>query len=111
MEPQRDTQFQDLEWARPRIKTRLLNNKKQEYGTSVSGLYSMLRKEPHLSLIGDYSLFWIIIDETKETSKTKIANALRKSQEFNGLRKKERMWWLQSFVWVNSKDDQYLKHK
>lgn len=93
-----ENQFQDLEWARPRIKARIKANKQNGDGTSLSGLFSLLRKERHLSLIGDYSLMWIILDETKEKNKTKIAYALRKSPEFRSIRKQEKMWWLKSLV-------------
>ena len=101
MELQQDIQFQDLNWARPKIKARIHMNKLAGDGTSVSGLFTMLRKERHLSLIGDYSIFWIILDELKETSKTKIHNALYKSEEYRNLPKREKMWWLKSFLYDN----------
>ena len=94
-----ENQFQDLEWARPRIKARIRNNKKAGDGTSISGLFTLLRKERHLSLIGDYPILWIIQDEMKETNKTKLHHALKKSEEYRSLRKQEKMWWLQSLLY------------
>lgn len=98
MQAQHDTQFQDLDWARPRIQTYIKNNKTRDRGTSISGLFSMIRKQRHLSLIGDYPLFWVIMDETKETNKSKIRTALRKSEEYRSVSKKEKMWWLNSLA-------------
>ena len=103
MEPQQDNQFQDLEWARPRIQAQIANNKKRGMGYSLSGLFTMLRKERHLSLIGDYSLMWIIQDETKETSSMKIHGMLRKSEEYRNVSKREKMWWYRSLCTVASK--------
>lgn len=98
MQAQHDTQFQDLNWARPRIQAQILHNKKRGSNSSLSGLFSMLRKQRHFSLLGDYPLFWIIMDETKEKSKTKIKTALRKSEEYRSVSKKEKMWWLNSLM-------------
>jgi len=36
MDDQHETQFQDLEWARPRIKAQIKNNKHRGMGASVS---------------------------------------------------------------------------
>jgi len=96
MDDQHETQFQDLEWARPRIKAQIKNNKHRGMGASVSGLFTMLRRERHLSLIGDYPILWIIMNETQEMNKMKIKRALTKSQEYKGLPKIQKMWWLKS---------------
>ena len=93
-----DNQFQDLEWARPRIKAQIRNNKKRGMGASISGLFTMLRRERHLSLIGDFSILWIIMDETHETNKNKIRTALRKSEEYRSVSKKEKMQWLSTLA-------------
>jgi len=96
-----NTQFQDLEWAIPRIHAQIKENKKRGMGASVSGLFSMLRKERHLSLMGDYFLFWIILSEVKTTS-SKLSTALRKSKEYNGLQKREKMLWLKNLMGKDS---------
>ena len=99
MELHRENQFQDLEWARPRIKRQISHNKKYKMGYSLSGLFTMLRKERHISLIGDYSLMWIIMDETKEISSMKIHGMLRKSEEYQNISKREKMWWFNSLLY------------
>lgn len=85
-----DNQYQDLEWAIPKIKARIEKNKKQGDGVSISGLFKMLRSARHLSLIGDYFLFWIILRYVQPKG---LAWALRKSSEYNALKKNEKMLW------------------
>lgn len=96
MQGYQDNQFQDLEWARPRIQAQIEKNKRRGMGASISGLFKMLRSQRHLTLIGDYPLLWIIMNETKETSQIKIKTALKYSDEYKQLPKREKMWWLKS---------------
>jgi len=96
MNGQHNTQFQDLGWAIPKIQKKIQGNKKRGMKASISGIFKMLRSQPHLSLIGDYPLLWVIMNETKETNKIKIKNALKYSDEYKHLSKREKMWWMRS---------------
>lgn len=91
-------EYQDLDTARPFIQRTIRQNQKHGYGTSIRALFRNLRKKQWLSFFGDWPIMWIILDEYKKqkikTTSSKIQSAIKQSEEYQDLKKREKMEWL-----------------
>lgn len=79
-----NTEFQDINWAKPIIKQQL-----KTFPTSkISTIFKVLRNHPRFTLIGDYPIFSVIISEMKNMkiniTKLMIRKALKYSEELKG---------------------------
>ena len=89
-----DTQFQDLQWVIDRAKKEFQDKPTRE----ISPLYRELRANKKYSLFGDYFILWAMGEALRQLGRVPNRNtfttACGKSEEFRGLPKKQKMWWL-----------------
>jgi hypothetical protein len=84
MEMKRNYKFQNLNWAHPFVKKKFRKNP----NSSISAIYRKLRGDSHLSLIGDYPIFSLILSEITslgiKPKPTILRYALKQSNELKG---------------------------
>lgn len=89
-----DTQFQDLQWVTDRAKKQLKENKNRR----ISALFRDLKKNPHFTLFGDYSILWAVSEAMRQIHMERVRSqftfASRQSKEYMSMSKKEKRWWL-----------------
>jgi len=89
-----DLTLQTLEPAESIIKTRLRGNKRDGNGTSLSGLYSLIRDNKRFDFIGDFPVIAFCFNQLKkyrEIKRSDIYYVFRKSKEIKNLSMKEKM--------------------
>jgi hypothetical protein len=97
---------QDAAYAYKLATGRITSNARGGNSTTLGGLYNLLRKSPSLSFIGDYSLISQAINAMNHAhifiSRDSIGRAMRKSQDFKDLPKKEKMRVMECFLNIRS---------
>lgn len=76
------TEFQNLEWAIPKIQKQFIKNPRK----SISATFRFLRNHPRYTLIGDYPILSIIVDTIRKLGikpfRRNLLYGLNSSEEF-----------------------------
>jgi hypothetical protein len=98
--------LQNLDYAKYLIETRLRENNKNGDNTSLSGLFTLVRKNDKFSFIGDYPIISYCSNFINPT-RSDFQYASTKSKEYKELRKREKMRWVDSLMMARFSNENF----